>query len=47
MQSNEVITVERHGSVAILTINRPEKLNALNSEVHTKGVEALELLNDD
>jgi enoyl-CoA hydratase len=28
-----VVTVERAGSVAIITLNRPEKLNALNQEL--------------
>ena len=48
MSNFETITVERRGKVAVLTINRPDKLNALNSKVHTEGVAALdELRNDD
>lgn len=44
----QTITVERRGKVAVLTINRSEKLNALNSQVHAEGVAALdELRNDD
>jgi len=48
MSNYETITVEKRGAVAILTINRPDKLNALNSKVHEEGVSALdELRNDD
>ena len=47
MQTSEVITVERHGAVAVLTINRPDKLNALNRQVHAEGVAALERLRKD
>ncbi len=45
----ETITVEkRDNGVAVLTINRPDKLNALNKQVHTEGVDALnELRRDD
>jgi enoyl-CoA hydratase len=44
----ETITVEKIGAVAKLTINRPDKLNALSSTVHKEGVAALdELRNDD
>ncbi len=47
MQASDVITVERHGAVAVFTINRPDKLNALNSEVHASGVAALDRLKKD
>lgn len=48
MSNYETITVEKRGKVAILTINRPDKLNALNKQVHTEGVAALnELRKDD
>ena len=48
MSTYETITVESRGRVAILTINRPDKLNALNRQVHAEGVAALdELKNDD
>jgi enoyl-CoA hydratase len=48
MSNFETITVERRGRVAILTINRPDKLNALSSNVHGEGVAALaELKRDD
>ena len=47
MASYETITVERRGRVAILTINRPDKLNALSSTVHSEGVAALDELKRD
>lgn len=48
MSSYETIQIEKRGAVAVLTINRPEKLNALNSKVHAEGIEALkELRHDD
>ncbi|MGD9588163.1 MAG: enoyl-CoA hydratase/isomerase family protein [Pyrinomonadaceae bacterium] len=47
MTEFETITVERVDRVAILTINRPEKLNALNSTVHREGVAALDELRED
>lgn len=48
MPTYETIAIERRGGVAILTIDRPDKLNALNSQVHTEAVTALdELRNDD
>jgi enoyl-CoA hydratase len=47
MSTYETITVERHGAVAVLTINRPDKLNALNKDVHADGIAALEDLRKD
>ena len=48
MANYETITVEKRGYVAVLTINRPDKLNALNKQVHSEGVAALnELRRDD
>ena len=47
MSSYETITVEWRGRVAILTINRPDKLNALSSTVHSEGVAALDELKRD
>lgn len=47
MSTYETITVEKHGAVAVLTINRPDKLNALNSSVHAEGVAALDELRKD
>jgi len=43
----ETITVEKRGRVAVMTINRPEKLNALNNKVHSEGVAALDELRKD
>jgi len=43
----ETITLERRGSVAVLTINRPDKLNALNKQVHIDAVDALDELKID
>jgi len=42
MSNYETILVENRGGVAILTINRPDKLNALNSKVHAECVAALD-----
>ncbi len=47
MSNYETITVEKRGKVALLTINRPDKLNALSSKVHEEGVAALEELRKD
>ena len=47
MSNYQTITVEKRGRVAILTINRPDKLNALNKQVHTEGVTALDELSKD
>lgn len=47
MTDYETILIEKRDKVAILTINRPDKLNALNSKVHTEGVSALEELRKD
>jgi enoyl-CoA hydratase len=43
----ETILVEKRDKIAILTINRPDKLNSLNSKVHEEGVSALEELRKD
>lgn len=47
MADYQTITLERRGGVAILTINRPDKLNALNTQVHLEGVAALDELRKD
>jgi enoyl-CoA hydratase len=41
------LLLERDGAVAVLTINRPEKRNALNAQVRAELVDALDLLRDD
>lgn len=44
----ETMLVEREGRVAILTINRPDKLNALNDQVRNEMLEILaQIENDD
>lgn len=47
MADYETISIEKRGGVAVFTINRPEKLNALSSVVHREGVEALDELRRD
>jgi enoyl-CoA hydratase len=47
MSSYETILVEKRGNVAVITINRPDKLNALNAQVHEEGVRALDDLRMD
>ncbi len=46
-QSYETILVERRNRVAIITINRPEKRNALNIKTREEGALALEELSAD
>jgi enoyl-CoA hydratase len=46
-ENYENILVEKRGRVAVLTINRPDKLNALNEETHREGVAALDVLKTD
>ncbi len=43
----ETILVEREGRVAILTINRPDKLNALNEQVRVDMLAALAQIEND
>ena len=43
----ETITLEKDGKVAVITINRPDKLNALSGTVHVEGVAALDELRRD
>jgi enoyl-CoA hydratase len=46
-QSYETILVERRGSVAVITINRPEKRNALNIQTRAEGAAVLDELRAD
>ncbi|MEO6392894.1 MAG: enoyl-CoA hydratase-related protein [Pyrinomonadaceae bacterium] len=48
MSSYETLLIEKRDRVAIITINRPDKLNALNIQTRTEGAAALnELAADD
>ena len=47
MPSYETLLLERRGRVAVITINRPQKLNALNIQTRTEGAAALEELRED
>src|SRR5215208_6071296 len=47
MSSYETLLVERRGRVAVITINRPAKLNALNIQTRAEGAAALDELRDD
>ena len=47
MSTYETLLVDRDGAVAILTINRPDKRNALNSQVRAELVAALDALRED
>jgi enoyl-CoA hydratase len=46
-QSYETLLVERRERVAIITINRPEKRNALNIQTRAEGAAVLEEMRDD
>ena len=43
----ETLLVERRDRVCIVTINRPEKRNALNIQTREEGARVLEELRDD
>ena len=47
MASYETLLVERRDRVAVITINRPEKLNALNIKTRAEGAAALDELRED
>ncbi len=46
-QSYETLLVERRGRVALITINRPEKRNALNIKTRQEGAAAFDELRED
>src|ERR671932_447578 len=46
-QSYETLLLERRGRVALVTINRPEKRNALNIQPREEGAAVLEELRED
>jgi enoyl-CoA hydratase len=46
-QSFETLLIERRDRVAIITINRPEKRNALNIKTREEGARVLDALRDD
>ncbi len=47
MSSYETLLLERRGRVAVITINRPQKLNALNIQTRAEGAAALDELRED
>lgn len=47
MPETQTVLEERHGRVAILTVNRPDKLNALSQQVRDEMVERLAALETD
>lgn len=44
---NDVVLVERHAPVALITLNRPEKLNALNYSLIDRLMEILDAIESD
>lgn len=42
-----LVLVERQGPIAVVTMNRPEKRNAMNSQLTREMIETLETLRDD
>ena len=47
MSQYETVTVERHGAVAVVSLNRPEVLNAFNSALMRDLLSAVEEVNQD
>jgi len=47
MASYETLLLERRGRVAVITINRPDKLNALNIKTRQEGAAAFDELRED
>ena len=47
MTDDALVVVEQLGRVAVLTLNRPQRLNVLNSELIRAGTQALAELGSD
>lgn len=47
MTQLEAVTIERHGSVAVVSMNRPDKLNAFDSTLRRDMRIAVRMVNDD
>jgi enoyl-CoA hydratase len=47
MSQNPSLLIERHDAVLEITLNRPEKLNAIDEEMHRELIDALGALADD
>ncbi len=47
MSETQTVLEERHGRVAVLTVNRPDKLNALNQQVRDEMLALLEAIETD
>ena len=47
MNNYETLLIEKNNNIAVVTINRPDKLNALSSKVHAEGVEVFDELRTD
>lgn len=47
MDNYETVTVERFGSIAVVTLNRPNKRNAMNPQMHLDMTDALDAIRYD
>jgi enoyl-CoA hydratase/carnithine racemase len=45
--SDPVVAIERHGAVALITLNRPEAINAINNQIRAELPAALQELDED